>query len=136
MPSSTVRILVDDYEPFRGFVTSTLEARSDFQIIGYAVDGAEAVLKANDLRPDLILLEIGLPTLNGLAAARQIRHCAPEAKIIFLTQESSDKAMKEAFRLGAVGYVVKSKAGIELLPAIDAVVAGKLFLGNCSHSNT
>lgn len=131
MTPPTVRILVvDNYEPFRRVVTSTLRIRPEFQIVGFALDGAEAVRRAHELKPDLILLEIGLPGLNGIAAAKQIRKCARESKIIFVTQESSDEAMRQAFRLGALGYVMKSKAGVELLPAIDAVLGGKLFLSN------
>jgi DNA-binding NarL/FixJ family response regulator len=131
MTPPTVRILVvDNYEPFRRVVSSRLGTRPNFQIVGFALDGGEAVRQARELRPDLVLLEIDLPMLNGIAAAKQIRECTPESKIIFVTHESSDEAMREAFRLGALGYVVKSKAGIELLPAIDAVLGGKIFLGN------
>jgi DNA-binding NarL/FixJ family response regulator len=131
MPPLTVRILVvDEYEPFRRFVTLTLGTRPEFKIVGYVLDGAEAVRQAHELRPDLILLDVGLPSLNGIEAARQIRQCVPESKIIFVTQDLSDQAMREAFRLGALAYIVKSKAGAELLPAIDTVLAGGLFLGD------
>src|ERR1700687_188153 len=85
-----VRILgADDYEPFRRFTRSKLEERTGFQIVGEAADGLEAVRKAEELRPDLIVLDIGLPTLNGIAAARRILKLCPESKILFLSQESS-----------------------------------------------
>jgi hypothetical protein len=76
----------------------------------------------------LILLDIGLPTLNGIDAARQIRKLVPNAKIIFLTQESSDDVVQEALRLGAWGYVVKTRAGSDLLAAVEAVLQGKRFV--------
>jgi DNA-binding NarL/FixJ family response regulator len=131
MPPLTVRILVvDEYEPFRRFVALTLGTRPEFKIVGYVLDGAEAVRQAQELRPDLILLDVGLPRLNGIEAARQIRQCVPESKIMFVTQDLSDQAMREAFRLGALAYIVKSKAVVELLPAIDTVLAGRLFLSD------
>jgi DNA-binding NarL/FixJ family response regulator len=91
-------------------------------------DGLDAVRKAWELRPDLILLDIGLPSLNGIEAARQIRTLAPESKIIFLTQESSAEVVQEALRLGACGYVKKLKAAKELLAAVDAVISGNQFV--------
>jgi len=93
-------------------------------------DGLEAVQKAVELKPDLILLDIALPSLNGIEAARRIRTLAPESKIIFLSQESSPDVVQEAFSLGAQGYIVKAKAGSELLDAVDAVISGKKFIGS------
>src|SRR5207247_1179587 len=98
-----------------------LETRPELQVIGRVSDGLEAVQKAEKLQPDLILLDIGLPTLSGIEAARRIRKLSPESKIIFLTQESSADLVREALSLGAKGYVVKAKAGSELLIAIEAV---------------
>jgi DNA-binding NarL/FixJ family response regulator len=100
------------------------------QIVGEAADGLEAVQKAVALKPDLIILDIGLPSLNGLQAARKILELISASKIIFLSQESSAEVMQEAFDLGACGYVVKIRAVNELLPAIDAVISGKRFLGS------
>jgi DNA-binding NarL/FixJ family response regulator len=119
-----------DYEPFRRFVHSTLETSSELQIASQVSDGAEAVRQAEKLKPQLILLDVGLPTLNGIEAARQIRALAPEFKIIFVTQESSAETIQEAFKLGAMGYVVKSKAGTNLLRAIDLVLSGRQFLSS------
>jgi DNA-binding NarL/FixJ family response regulator len=128
MSPSTVRVLVvDDYEPFRRFVCSTLGERPGFEIVGEASDGLEGVVKAEELKPDLILLDIGLPMLNGMEAARQIRRCSPESKIIFVSQESSAVVLQEAFSLGASGHVVKARAASDLLAAVEAVLMGKHF---------
>ena len=85
--------------------------------------------KAEELQPDLILLDIGLPKLNGLEAAKRIRKVAPHAKILFLSQESSPTVVQEALHSGALGYVLKSHAGRELRPAIEAVLAGGHSVG-------
>jgi CheY-like chemotaxis protein len=126
---SSVRVLVvDDYEPFRRFVCSTLGKRPELQIVGQASDGLEAVQKSEALRPDLIVLDLGLPTLHGIEAARRIRKLSPESKILFVSQESSAVVVQEALRMGALGYVVKANAGSELLPAVEAVLAGRQFV--------
>jgi DNA-binding NarL/FixJ family response regulator len=125
---SSLRILVvEDFAPFLQFISSALSTRRDLQVVGEVSNGLEAVQKAVELRPDLILLDIGLPGLNGIEAARQIRKLVPESKIIFLTQESSPDVVQEAFRLGASGYVVKTNAVSDLLVAVEAVASGKPF---------
>jgi CheY-like chemotaxis protein len=100
------------------------------QVIGEASDGSEAVQKAEELQPNLIMLDLGLPTLNGIEAARQILKLVPKVNIIFLTQESSDDVVQEALNLGALGYVVKAHAGSELLAAVEAVCKGRQFVGS------
>jgi two-component system nitrate/nitrite response regulator NarL len=123
---SSIRVLVvDDFEPFRQFICEALGKTPDLQVVGEASDGFEAVQKAVELKPDLILLDIRLPTVNGIEAARQIRKLVPESKIIFLSQESSAEIVQEAFSLAAWGYVVKAKAGSELLTAVETVILGK-----------
>jgi len=121
-------LVVDDFEPWRQFTGSRLQERPTLQVVGEAGDGAEAVRKAQELQPDLILLDIGLPSLNGIQAARQIRDLSPKSKIIFLTAIRSRDFAGEAMRTGASGYVIKSAAREELLPAIEAVLQGRLFL--------
>jgi DNA-binding NarL/FixJ family response regulator len=120
-------LVVDDFEPFRQFVLSMLGEKPELQIIGEASDGFEAVQKAEALRPDLILLDVGLPTLNGIEAARRIRRLVQKSKIVFVSQESSADVVEEAFRLGAKGYVVKTDAGRDLLIAVSAVLRGETF---------
>jgi DNA-binding NarL/FixJ family response regulator len=126
---SSARVLVvEDYEPFQRFIRSTLERKPELQVICSVSDGLEAVQKAEGLQPDLILLDIGLPTLNGVEAARRIRKLSPQSKIIFLTQETSADVVREALNLGAKGYVVKANAGSELLAAVEAVCQGGEFV--------
>jgi DNA-binding NarL/FixJ family response regulator len=103
------------------------------QVIGEVSDGLKAVQKAVELKPDLILLDIGLPTMNGIDAARRIRALVPNAKIIFLSQETSAAVVEEAFSLGALAYVQKAKAGRQLLAAIDAAILGQPFDPNSTH---
>jgi DNA-binding NarL/FixJ family response regulator len=126
---SWVRVLVvDDFEPFRQFVSAALGKRPDLQVVGEASDGLEAVQKAVELKPDLILLDIGLPTLHGFEVARRIRELVPESKIIFLSQESAADIVQEAFTVGAWGYVVKATARSDLLAAVEAVLSGEKFV--------
>jgi DNA-binding NarL/FixJ family response regulator len=124
-----VRVLVvDDSEPWRRFVCSTLGKRPELQVICEVSDGLVAVQKAKELQPDLIVLDIGLPTLNGMEGAGRIRKLAPESKILILSQESSADVVQEALSVGALGYVVKAHAGTELLAAVDAVCQGMQFV--------
>jgi len=99
-----------------------LGKRPELQVICEVSDGLVAVHKAEELQPDLILLDIGLPTLNGIEAARRIRKVAPKSRILFLTQESSADVVQEALSLGAAGYVLKVRAGSELLAAVEAAL--------------
>jgi DNA-binding NarL/FixJ family response regulator len=129
MGTSTIRVLVvEDYEPFRRFVCSTLRKTPGVQLVGEVSDGLEAVRKAEEQQPDLILLDIGLPSLNGIEAARRIRKLSPISKIIFVSQEFSAEVVQEGFRLGALGYVVKARAASELLAAVEAVSQGRQFV--------
>ena len=121
-------LVVEDFEPFRLFLRSALGKHSGLQIVGEASDGLESVRKAEELQPDIILLDIGLPTLNGMEAARRIRTLSPESKIIFVTQESGPDIVEGALNLGACGYVVKIQATTVLLTALDAVLDGRHFV--------
>jgi DNA-binding NarL/FixJ family response regulator len=127
----TIRVIVvEDYEPFRRFVCSTLRQRPELQVICDVSDGLEAVQKAEELRPDLVVLDLGLPTLNGMEVARRIRKLSPASKILFLSQEDSADIVQEALCSGAQGYVVKADAGSELLPAVEAVRQGQRFISS------
>lgn len=129
MRNAVVQILVvDDYEPFRRFLHLKLQSRPELQIVSEASDGLQAVQKAEELQPDLILLDISLPKLNGIEAARQIRKSAPQSRIIFVSQESSPDLVQEALSLGTCGYVVKSKADHDLLATVDAALESSQLL--------
>jgi DNA-binding NarL/FixJ family response regulator len=129
--AAPIRVLVvEDFVPFRREICAMLESCHDLQVIGGVSDGLEAAQKAAELKPDLILLDIGLPNLNGIEAARRIRTVAPESKIIFLTQESSADVVQEALGTGARGYVFKIKAASDLLPAVEAVLKEEMFVSS------
>lgn len=129
-PLSSIRILIiDDFKAWRGQVHSLLQTRPAWQLIE-ASDGLEAVEKAEDLKPDLILLDIGLPNLNGIEAARQIRQSSPNSKVIFLSQNTDLEIVRAALSTGALGYVRKIDARRELLPAMDAVLRGEQFISS------
>ena len=126
--TTSYRILVvEDFAPFRRFICSTLATTPGIQIAGEAVDGLEAVQKAVDLKPDLILLDIGLPTLNGLECARRIRMLAPQCKMIFLSQECCADVVREALSL-ASGYVLKIRAASDLVTAVESVTSKMQFV--------
>ena len=128
---SSVRVLVaEDFAPFRRFLCTMLAKNPEWQVVGEASDGLEAVHKAEELQPDLITLDLGLPTLNGIEAAREIRKLAPGCKILFLSQESSTDLVQEALRSGALGYVLKAQAGIDLRVAVEAVLEGRQFVSS------
>lgn len=136
MGGSITRILVvDDYAPWRHFVLTTLQKQPELQVIGEAVDGLEAVQKAQQLQPDLILLDIGLPTLDGIEVARRIREVSSKSKILFVSENRSWDIVEEALRTGAGGYVVKSDAVGELLPAVNSVLGGKRFVSASLSAN-
>jgi DNA-binding NarL/FixJ family response regulator len=121
-------LLVDDFAPYRTVITSLLAGNLHFQVVCEASDGLEASEKAKQLSPDLILMDIGLPKLNGLEAARRIRELLPTSKIVFLTQETDADVVREAFNLGAAGYVAKQRTRSDLLPALAAILQGKRFV--------
>lgn len=126
---SRLRVLiVEDNCSFLELIRSILGRRTDLEVIGEASDGVEAVQKSEELQPDLIVLDIGLPSLNGIEAARRILKRVPRSKIVFLSQESSPDIVRLALDLGAMGYVAKSNASCDLLAAVNAVVQGKQFV--------
>ena len=129
--SAPVRILVvDDFEPWRRSVCSMLAGNTEFQVVGEATDGLEAIQKAQTLRPDLILLDIGLPKLNGIEAAKQIRDVVPGTKILFLTAINDKGLVQAALDSGALGYVLKIDAHGQLLAALAVVLGGDNFVSS------
>jgi DNA-binding NarL/FixJ family response regulator len=136
MLQATNRVLVvDDYEPYRRAISAMLHKQSNLHVIGEAVEGEDAVQKAQQLQPDLILMDVGLPALDGLKAASRIRELFPSARILFLSNHRAWDIAKEALRSGAAGYVVKSNAASELLIAVNAVLGGKPFFSTSLAAN-
>jgi DNA-binding NarL/FixJ family response regulator len=131
--SSSIRILVaDDFEDWLRQVRLLLQPVPEWQVVCEVSDGLAAVEKAGALRPDLILLDIGLPKLNGIEAARRIRQLSPTSKIVFLSADNSADVVQVALSTGAHGFVHKACARSELLPAIDAILRGGQFVSNTS----
>jgi DNA-binding NarL/FixJ family response regulator len=128
---SSIRILVaDDFEDWRRHVHLLFQARPQWQIVAEVPDGSEAVQKAANLKPDLIVLDIGLPKLNGIEAARQIRRFSPNSRIVFLSQNNDLDIVRAALSTGALGYVSKADSQSDLLPAIEAVLQGSQFVSS------
>ena len=121
-------LVVDDFELWRRRICGALQMQPDLQVIGEAQDGSEAVQKAQELQPDLILLDIGLPKLSGIEAARCMREHTPLSRILVVSEHRSRDIVEEALRAGADGYVVKSVAYQDLLPAIRIVLQGSQFV--------
>ena len=122
-------LIVDDFEPWRRVVRWMLHYFAEWQIVGEASDGVEGVRKTEELQPDIILLDIGLPKLNGIDAAEPILNVAPHSKIVFLSVELCPELVQGALRTGAHGYVVKSDAASDLLIAMSTVMNGQRFVG-------
>jgi DNA-binding NarL/FixJ family response regulator len=121
-------LIVDDFEPWRRFLHSILQKLPQLRIIGEESDGLSALQSAEQLKPDLILLDIGLPKLNGIEAAQKIRELSPHSKILFASAYRSRDIVEAALATGAEGYIVKTEAGKELLPAVAAILRGKKFV--------
>jgi DNA-binding NarL/FixJ family response regulator len=120
-------LIVEDYEEYRQFHRLTLQKETEFVVIGEALDGLQALQQAEELQPDLILLDLSVPKLNGMEACRRIRKVSPRSKVVILSQESSPEVVEAALRLGAVGYLLKSDA-IDLPQALDAILQGAVFV--------
>ena len=114
--------MVDDFGQWRSMLRSQLEANSDFQVIAEAINGCEAIEEAAQLHPDVVLLDIGMPLLNGLEAAPRIRRASPHSTIIFLTQQQDSDIRTTALATGARSYLLKSDSVCELVSAIRAAL--------------
>src|SRR6516225_8815577 len=119
-------LVVDDHEELRRLLKSMLQETTECVIVGEATDGLQAVEQAKELQPDLILLDLSLPKLNGMEAGRRIRKLAPNSKIVVLSQDDSPEIVQGALSLGAAGYVLKSDA-TEIPLAVDAILKGEIF---------
>jgi DNA-binding NarL/FixJ family response regulator len=126
-----IRILiVEDFLAWRRQVRLLLQAQPEWQVISEAADGSEAVQKAEELKPDLIVLDIGLPKLNGIEVARRVRQISPSTRIVFLSQDNDWDIVEAALGTNAWGYVQKTRAQSDLLPAVAAVLQGKKFISS------
>jgi DNA-binding NarL/FixJ family response regulator len=120
-------LLVDDHPIVRQGLKTLLAGHPGWEVIGEASDGMEAVDKADHLQPDVMVLDVTMPRMNGLEACRLIRQKAPGMEILFVTQHDSPQMMREALEAGARGYVVKSNAARDLLEAVEAVSQHRVF---------
>jgi DNA-binding NarL/FixJ family response regulator len=121
-------LVVEDFAPFRQLVRAIFQAQAGLQVVCEVSDGLEAVQKARELQPDLVLMDIGLPSLNGIEAARRIRVTSPQSRLLFVSMERSLDVVREALQLGASGYVLKSEARADLLNAVNAALTGETFV--------
>jgi DNA-binding NarL/FixJ family response regulator len=124
-----LRILVaDDHELVRRGIRGLLRAQRGWKVAGEAVNGREAVEKANKLKPDVAIVDVSMPDLDGLQATRQIREVTPNTEVVVLTMHESDQMVRRVLEAGALGYVLKSDLAAHLVKAVKVVSAGKLFL--------
>lgn len=131
---STIRVLVvDDYEPWMNFVSAVLATSPRFQVVGQAGNGLTALQKAAELKPDLVVLDIGLPGLSGIEVAQKILEWTPDVRILFLTENTAPETVRAAMLTGARGYVVKSFAGRELMAALDALLLDCYFVSAAAN---
>jgi DNA-binding NarL/FixJ family response regulator len=121
-------LVVEDHEPFRRVICELLQQRGDLLIVGEAADGLDAIRQAEALQPDVVMLDVGLPTLNGIEVAGRIRAGVPDAKLMFVTNESSLDVVEQAFCRGAHGYVYKPRALRDVLPVLEAIIRGGRFV--------
>jgi DNA-binding NarL/FixJ family response regulator len=131
---STIRVLVvDDYEPWMNFVSAVLATSPRFQVVGQAGNGLTALQKAAELKPDLVVLDIGLPDLSGIEVAQKILEWTADVRILFLTENTAPETVRAAMLTGARGYVVKSFSGRELMPALDALLLDCYFVSAAAN---
>ena len=122
-------LLIEDFKPWHEKVLSLLQPNPALQLVYTATTGTEGVAKAGELHPDVVLMDIALPGIDGIASAREIRKISPQSKIVFLTENRSRSIMEKALSAGGCGYVLKSNALRQLVPAVEAVLAGQQYIG-------
>src|SRR5262250_3558996 len=121
-------LLVDDHTLFRQGVRRLLESESDFEVVGEASDGGDAVEKAREMRPDIVLMDIGMPGLSSFESARQIKKNRPETKVLFLTMYDDEDYLVEGMEVGASGYVLKDSPSNQLVAAVRDICRGGSYL--------
>ncbi|HUO14701.1 MAG TPA: response regulator transcription factor [Verrucomicrobiae bacterium] len=120
-------LLVDDHPIVREGLKTVLQRRPGWQVVGEASNGIEALEKAEDLRPDVVVLDITMPKMNGLEVCRLVKQRMPQVEVLMVTQHDSPQMMREALSAGAKGYVVKSNAARDLVEAIEVVSRHEVF---------
>lgn len=120
-------LIADDHEIVRQGIRTIVESRSDFSVCGEASDGRQAVQMAATLRPEIVVIDIGMPELNGLDATRQIVQNDPRSKVLVLTMHESDQVVRDVLAAGARGYLLKTDAGRDLISALEALSGRKTF---------
>ena len=120
--------LADDHTIVRQGLAKLLEAEPNIKVVGEAQDGREAVNKAQNLSPDIVIMDIAMPLLNGIEATRQIKKILPQTKIIILSMHSHDRYISELINLGASGYLLKDSTGGEIVKAVSAAMKGDVYL--------
>ena len=129
MSTQSKRILVvDNFPTWRGLIKTLLDLTPEWQLVGEASNGPEAEARVRELRPDIVLLEIDLPVMDGIQLARRLHAEYPETRLVFLTTENSHEMAEFALSAGALGYVLKVSVVEELLPALNTVMANKRFI--------
>jgi two-component system nitrate/nitrite response regulator NarL len=124
-----VRVLIaDDHQVIRKIVRSTLEMHPHLEVCGEAMDGAQAIEAAKKLKPDVVVLNVTMPVVNGFEAAREIRTSLPEAAIVILSSNADQRFVEEAKKIGVQAYVAKSRAGEALVKALESAVMGEDFV--------
>ena len=120
-------LVVDDYKPWRDKICSLLKARPEFRVVAECWNGADAVERAGELRPNLITMDIGIPELNGIEAAVRAAEVSPSSKILFISENTEPEVVSAAIDAGASGYLHKMRVGTELLPAVTSIMRGGSF---------
>jgi len=121
-------LVVDDFRPWLRFLEERISEVPEMRVIGQALDGVEAIQKAEQLQPDIILLDIGLPMLNGIEAAVQIKKVAPKSAILFVSESHDPIVVRDALKAGGLGYVLKTKVVQDLRAGIEAALVGERFI--------
>jgi len=120
-------LLADDHEIVRKGLRSVLEAQKDCEVVGEAADGRQAIALVKELNPDIVILDISMPLLNGLEATRQILKIRPQTKVLILTMHESDPLIRDVLDAGARGYILKTDAGRDLVTAVESLRRNKTF---------